>query len=259
MNINWSYYWDEIKGRGSYIFGFLGLVFITSMGEWVIIGPFITKSQELGILPNNVGLALFLTKAAVLAIFAVSWDLLSGYSGQISFGHALFLGMGAYISSLVKLGLTLKGFTIFGKEFTSLKVFPGYKDDIQEIGGILIDLSVLKAIVVASIVIGGFALVLGILTLRLKGAYFALVTLVIPLIAQVLVTKIWDDYTGGDGGISLFGRASLVKQTEDENLNFLEKYQRQIEDQYLVILVLMIISIFLMYMLARSRYGLILK
>ena len=42
-----------------------------------------------------------LSVTAVLAIFAVSWDMLSGYTGQVNFGHALFFGMGAYGSALL--------------------------------------------------------------------------------------------------------------------------------------------------------------
>ena len=42
-----------------------------------------------------------MTVAALFTIFAVSWDVLSGYSGQVSFGHALFFGAGAYGSALL--------------------------------------------------------------------------------------------------------------------------------------------------------------
>jgi len=42
-----------------------------------------------------------MTYASIFAIFAVSWDLLSGYSGQLNFGHALFFGVAAYTSALL--------------------------------------------------------------------------------------------------------------------------------------------------------------
>ena len=42
-----------------------------------------------------------LTSASVLAIFAASWDLLVGRTGQISLGHALFFGVGAYGTALL--------------------------------------------------------------------------------------------------------------------------------------------------------------
>ena len=49
-----------------------------------------------------------LTMTCLFAIFAASWDLLAGYTGQVNFGHALFFGAGAYTSGLMsmKLGIT---------------------------------------------------------------------------------------------------------------------------------------------------------
>src|SRR6185503_17987884 len=41
-----------------------------------------------------------LTMTCIFAIFAASWDLLAGYTGQVNFGHALFFGAGAYTSGL---------------------------------------------------------------------------------------------------------------------------------------------------------------
>src|SRR5258708_39503270 len=49
-----------------------------------------------------------LTMTCLFAVFAASWDLLAGYTGQVNFGHALFFGAGAYTSALLslKLGVT---------------------------------------------------------------------------------------------------------------------------------------------------------
>ena len=46
-----------------------------------------------------------LTMTFIFAIFAASWDLLAGYTGQVNFGHALFFGAGAYTSALLSLKL----------------------------------------------------------------------------------------------------------------------------------------------------------
>ena len=46
-----------------------------------------------------------LTMTCIFAIFAASWDLLAGYTGQVNFGHALFFGAGAYGSGLASLKL----------------------------------------------------------------------------------------------------------------------------------------------------------
>src|SRR5687768_11583490 len=44
-----------------------------------------------------------LTMTCIFAIFAASWDLLAGYTGQVNFGHALFFGAGAYASALMSI------------------------------------------------------------------------------------------------------------------------------------------------------------
>ena len=44
-----------------------------------------------------------ITMTCIFAIFAASWDLLAGYTGQVNFGHALFFGAGAYTSALLSL------------------------------------------------------------------------------------------------------------------------------------------------------------
>ena len=48
-----------------------------------------------------------LTMTCIFAMFAASWDLLAGYTGQVNFGHALFFGAGAYTSALLSLKLGL--------------------------------------------------------------------------------------------------------------------------------------------------------
>src|SRR5436189_6371275 len=51
-----------------------------------------------------------LTMTCLFAIFAASWDLLAGYTGQVNFGHALFFGVGAYTSALMSLKLNISPF-----------------------------------------------------------------------------------------------------------------------------------------------------
>ena len=46
-----------------------------------------------------------LTFANIFVIFAVSWDLLSGYTGQVNFGHAAFFGVAAYTAALLNMHL----------------------------------------------------------------------------------------------------------------------------------------------------------
>ena len=109
-----------------------------------------------------------LTMAAIFAIYAASWDLLAGYTGQVSFGHALFFGVGAYASALLTLRL---GWSPW--------------------------LSVPAASAAAAV--AGF--LAGVLCLRLRGAYLSLATLALPLIAIGLLFA-FPEFSGGELGIS---------------------------------------------------------
>ena len=107
-----------------------------------------------------------LTTANFLAIYAMSWDLLSGYTGQISFGHAFFVGAAGYTSAMLNLHLDLPVFAT-------------------------IPLGILVAVVLGTL----FAFP----ALRLKGPYFTLVTLIVLLVA-IKVVGLFSRYTGGGTG-----------------------------------------------------------
>ena len=109
-----------------------------------------------------------LTMTCIFAIFAASWDLLAGYTGQVNFGHALFFGAGAYTSALLSLKLGLSPW---------LTIWAG----------------------AAFALLLGF--VVGYLCLRLRGSYLSLATLAFPLIALGLLFA-FPDFSGGELGIS---------------------------------------------------------
>jgi branched-chain amino acid transport system permease protein len=91
---------------------------------------------------------LMLTLVPVWAIFGLSWNLLSGYTGLISFGHAAFFGIGAYATAL---------------------------------GQIYLDLPPWVLIPIAAALGGIAGLLIGFPTFRLQGHYFALAMLAYPL------------------------------------------------------------------------------
>jgi branched-chain amino acid transport system permease protein len=112
--------------------------------------------------------------AAIYAIFAASWDLLAGFLGQVSFGHALFFGVAAYSSALLNLRLDL----------------PHY---------LTIPLGAVAAVAAG--------LIVGIPCLRLKGPYLGLATLAFPLMV-IGILFMFPQFSGGELGIS--GISKLV-------------------------------------------------
>jgi len=106
--------------------------------------------------------------AHFFAVFAMSWDLLGGYAGQINLGHALFVGVAAYASGLTSFYLDLPPWGT-------------------------IPLGVLAALVAGALI--------GIPAIRLKGPYLAIATL-IALIAAFKLVLIYSDITKGISGIS---------------------------------------------------------
>lgn len=114
-----------------------------------------------------------LTLAAIFAIYAASWDLLTGYTGQLNLGQALFFGVAAYAAALLNLHLDLPPWITI------------------PLGG------------GAAVLIG---LVAGIPALRLRGFYLGLVTLSFPIILAGIIF-LFSDVTGGELG--LFGVVPL--------------------------------------------------
>lgn len=113
--------------------------------------------------------------AAIFAIFAASWDLLSGFTGQINFGHALFFGVAAYTAALLNENLGLAPWAT-------------------------IPISAIAAVLAG--------LIVGIPCLRLRGTYLAFATLAFPLILLGVVYAV-PGFSGGELGI--YGIDSLAK------------------------------------------------
>lgn len=111
---------------------------------------------------------------SIFALFAASWDLLSGFTGQMNFGHALFFGVAAYTSGLININA---GFPVWAS-------IP-----LGALGGVLA------------------GLIIGIPCLRLRGTYLALTTLAFPIILMGVVFTI-PNITGGELGVSGLSRLS---------------------------------------------------
>jgi len=127
-----------------------------------------------------------LTLAMIYAIYAASWDLLAGFVGQVSFGHALFFGIGGYIAAA----------------------------SIQYLG-----VHWLFAITLGAIVAVLFSILIGIPCLRLKGPYLALGTLAFSLILFNLFSM--GTFLGGTEGISGIPRIAEPVPSFFINLGFM--------------------------------------
>ncbi len=134
----------------------------------IVVLVFLVLLLVFPILIKDLYLIRILTLASIFAIFAASWDLLSGFTGQMNFGHALFFGVSSYTAALLNLQLHIPPWGT-------------------------IPLGALAAVLAG--------LIIGIPCLRLRGTYLALTTLAFPIILMGIVFSI-PDVTGGELGIS---------------------------------------------------------
>ncbi|NJD56000.1 MAG: branched-chain amino acid ABC transporter permease [Nitrospirae bacterium] len=111
------------------------------------------------------------------SVIGMAWNLLGGYCGQVSFGHAAFFGVGAYTAGILynKLGV-----------------------------------SAWWGLPLSIMVVTLFALVIGYICLRLKGPFFALGTLAMGVILRVMAENL-TTITEGDLGIMIRERTWIEK------------------------------------------------
>lgn len=118
---------------------------------------------------------VFLTEMLIMILFAISFNLLFGYTGLLSFGHAAFFSIGSYVSGLVL-----------------LHVYPS------------IPLAFVIGVVAAAIA----AWIIGYFCVRLDEIYFAMLTLAFGMMVHTIIWK-WDRLTGGADGLVDIPRPNL--------------------------------------------------
>ncbi len=144
----------KLLSKANIIFGIILLM--------LIFFPFIADSRTLTIL---------FTQIFIFGILAMSYDILLGFTGIVSFGHAMFFGIGAYTTAII-----LSDFN------QSIPVF-------------------IASIVVGMIIAGILSFLVGLLTLRLKSHFFAMLTLAISGLLLVVAEK-WRSLTRGNDGFT---------------------------------------------------------
>ncbi|WP_136808179.1 branched-chain amino acid ABC transporter permease [Desulfosediminicola flagellatus] len=172
-------------------------------------------------------LSLF-SRILIYAIAAVSLDLLIGFGGLVSLGHAAYVGIGAYVVGI---------FYQHGFEAEPLLTWPFL---IQGTDNALI-------VFPAAVIIAGiFALIFGALSLRTTGMHFIMITLAFAQMLYYFFISLGK--YGGDDGLSLYSRVTLPGLDLADDLHF----------YYLCLIFLALFLVFTVR-LSRSRFGLVLR
>lgn len=145
-------------------------------GVWIPVVAFaaLAALPALSVALDDSFLTLFFIRVMIFAIAAVSLDLILGYGALISFGHAAFLGIGAYAVGIMAAEGTHNGFIV---------------------------------VPVALLAAGLFALVTGAISLKTRGVYFIMITLAFAQMAYYTTTSL--SAYGGDDGLTIWRRTEF--------------------------------------------------
>jgi branched-chain amino acid transport system permease protein len=136
-----------------------------------------------GLIAPFIGYPVFLMKALCFALFACAFNLLLGYTGLLSFGHAAFFSTAAYVTGYL---IKVKGFT------------PGF--------------GILAGTLVATLL----GIVIGALVIRRQGIYFAMITLALAQLVYFVFLRT-PLFTGGEDGLQGIPRGRLLWVINLEN------------------------------------------
>jgi branched-chain amino acid transport system permease protein len=174
---------------------------------------------------------IFLMKALCFALFACAFNLLIGYVGLLSFGHALFFGWASYVAAhLAKVG-TIQ-FPYWAGKWLVIPL-PPLSTELAILGGTL-----------AAAVLG---LIAGSLAIRRQGIYFAMITL--ALAQMMFFFAVQAPFTHGEDGIQAVPRGHLfgVIDLADQN------------NMYFFVLAIFLGGFLTIYRIINSPFGEVLK
>ena len=140
--------------------------------DWVVMALFTAAVLTMPIWLSPIGAAYpdLLQKFAIFGIFAIGYNILFGLTGYLSFGHAVFLGVGSYAA------------------VWSFKLFT---------------MNVLPALLFSVLIAGLFAVIIGFLSLRRSGIYFSILTLAFAQMSYNLAYSVLTPITNGETGLQL--------------------------------------------------------
>jgi branched-chain amino acid transport system permease protein len=198
-----------LKDNWAYLLLFAFLLLFPFIMEWM------TGDSAFGVGGRPRGASSFwqsvFIEVFVFAILAMSYNLMFGFTGVISFGHALFVGIGGYTTAilLAKVGF-VEAMTVLLKPYSDWMISSfGFAADYNAALTVSYVLAVLAALVLAGIV----GLLMGIVTLRLKGVYFAIFTLALSEMAAIYVSR-WA-FTNAEDGFSVSAIPDFLNPTQN--------------------------------------------
>ena len=206
-----------------------------------VLNPFPTDSS---LAQFNAGYPDLMQRFVIFGIFAIGFNILFGLTGYLSFGHAAFLGVGSY---------------------SAVWMFK------------LLSMNVIPAILLAVVVSGVFALVIGYVSLRRSGIYFSILTLAFAQMSFNLAYSVLTPITNGETGLQLTlndPRVLGVSQTADGSIPVTNLFGAEMRSTYEMIVgpwafqfnagyylcaVIMLASFYLSIRIFRSPFGMMLR
>jgi branched-chain amino acid transport system permease protein len=168
------------------------------------------------------------SRILIYALAAVSLDLMLGFGGLVSLGHAAFFGIGAYVVCI---------FSFHGLEGTPVLTWP------FQLGGHQSGLVLWPTAVLLS---GATAAFIGALSLRTTGMHFIMITLAFAQMIYYFFVSL--EAYGGDDGISLFSRNTLPHADLADDIQF-----------YYLCLACLAAFLFFSCRLVHSRFGMVIR
>jgi len=217
---------------------FLIVLVITFLAPF-ILNPFPEGSA---LAQFNAGYPDLMQRFVIFGIFAIGFNILFGLTGYLSFGHAAFLGVGSYGAIWMMKLLTL---------------------------------NVIPAIIMAIIVAGIFALMVGYVSLRRSGIYFSILTLAFAQMSYALAYSVLTPITGGETGLQIkntdrpllsniqdgeIGRANLFGLEMRSSFELeLGAWLFTFNAGYYIAAVVMLLAFYMSIRLFRSPFGMMLR
>jgi branched-chain amino acid transport system permease protein len=196
-------------------------ILLTVLLFLVVLPPIALALDE----PFYIGL---FSRILIYALAAVSLDLILGYGGMVSFGHAAFLGAGAYIVGIL---------AFHGVQETS---FLGWPFTMMGTDNAFISWTM------AVLASAGLAFIIGSISLRTSGVYFIMITLAFAQMMFYFFVSL--EKYGGDDGLSLLTRSRFGGLDLSDDSSF-----------YYLCLALLIGFLFLCHRIVNSRFGMVIR